>query len=853
MISAAEVTPTPPPVRRPAARQPSGMAVQENRATPPERIRAAKDFKVELLYSVPSDKQGSWVNMCLDNKGRIIVSDQYGGLYRFAAPAPGKELDPATIEPIPAKIRAANGLLWAFDSLYVMVNDYEKKMESGLYRLSSSSQSDDRLDQVEKIHGFQASGDHGTHAILLSPDKKSLFLVTGDSTIPSTYTSTRVPPYWGEDHLLPRMPDGRGFMRDVMAPGGIIYKVSPDGKEFEVYSSGYRNIFDAAFNNEGELFTYDADMEYDFNTPWYRPTRICHVVSGSEYGWRNGAGKWPEWYPDSLPPVLNIGPGSPTGTTFGYGARFPAAYQNALFALDWSWGKVYAVKMVPRGSSYVATKEEFLSGSPLPVTDVIINPADGAMYFTIGGRKVQSGIYRVTYTGAESTAPATIDHTGEKARALRHKLEAFHGHTDPAAVKESWKYLDHEDPFIRTAARVAIEHQPVSQWSERALKESNPEKQVQALLALTRTTGIDRFHRKPTDAPIDKAMQAKILAALQNIRWSRLNNEERITLVRDYQICLNRFERPDDATVEKIINKLDSEFPAPTVELNRVLCETLVYLQSPNVAAKAVNLLNKAPTQQEQMEYARSLRMLKTGWTDKTHTEYFEWFLKAANYKGGASFEKFVENIKNDAVASLSDKEKAALKTVIERKAEKKSPLEVFASALAGRTMTHEWTLDELSAASQGNMKKRSFDNGKRMFGAVGCFACHRFANEGGMTGPDLTGAGGRYSVKDFLDQVINPSKEINEQFVPVVLTKTNGDTVTGVIVNLNNDTVMINTDPASPNEQTTVDRKQVKSIERSKVSPMPEGLLNILTREEILDLAAFVLSGGDAKNSMFK
>jgi len=90
-------------------------------------------------------------------------------------------------------------------------------------------------------------------------------------------------------------------------------------------------------NRDGELITYDADMEYDFNTSWYRPTRICHVVSGAEYGWRNGAGKRPEFYPDNLPPIINIGPGSPTGMTFGYGAKFPAKYQEALFGLDWSW------------------------------------------------------------------------------------------------------------------------------------------------------------------------------------------------------------------------------------------------------------------------------------------------------------------------------------------------------------------------------------------------------------------------------------------------------------------------------------------------------------------------------------
>ena len=72
-------------------------------------------------------------------------------------------------------------------------------------------------------------------------------------------------------------------------------------------------------------------------------------------------------------------------------------------------------------------------------------------------------------------------------------------------------------------------------------------------------------------------------------------------------------------------------------------------------------------------------------------------------------------------------------------------------------------------------MKDRNFENGRKMFAAVGCFACHRFGNEGGMTGPDLTGAGGRYTPRDLLDQIINPSKEINEQFVPIVITKTDG------------------------------------------------------------------------------
>ncbi|MGY9001328.1 MAG: PQQ-dependent sugar dehydrogenase, partial [Rhodospirillales bacterium] len=379
-------------------------AQNQSQATPVDNISVKDGFEVELLYTVPKEKLGSWVNLCVDDKNRIIASDQFGSLYRFPIPKSGQKLEDESIERIPADIRAANGLLWAFDGLYVAVNDYERKIDSGLYKLTDSN-GDDQLDHVEKLRTIETRGDHGVHALLLSPDKKSIYMITGNNTTMIESKQSRVPRDWGEDHLLPRMPDGRGHNRGRLAPAGIIYKVSPDGKDWEIVSSGYRNIFDGGFNLDGELFTYDADMEYDFNTPWYRPTRVCHVTSGSMFGWRNGTGKRPEFYPDTLPALVNVGPGSPTGVTFGYGAKFPEKYQKALYILDWSWGKIYAVHMQPDGSTYKATKETFMTGSPLPIADAIIHPDDGAMYFVIGGRKVQSGLYRVTYNGKESTKP----------------------------------------------------------------------------------------------------------------------------------------------------------------------------------------------------------------------------------------------------------------------------------------------------------------------------------------------------------------------------------------------------------------------------------------------------------------
>ncbi len=382
-------------------------AADEPTATPIDKLKVAKDFRVELLYTVPKGDQGSWVNMTVDPKGRLIVSDQYGKLYRVT-PAPiGAEAAETKVEPIPVEIGEAQGLLWAFDSLYVMVNT-GGKFQSGLYRVRDTD-GDGELDKVEQLRALNGSGEHGPHAVILSPDGKSLYVVCGDGTKLTELASSRVPRVWGEDHLLPRMPDGRGFMSGVLAPGGCIYEIDPDGKSWELVSMGYRNQFDIAFNRRGDLFTYDADMEWDMNTPWYRPTRVNLASSGSDYGWRNGAGKYPIYYPDTLPAIVDIGPGSPTGIVFGYGARFPAKYQETLYICDWSYGKLYAVHLEPDGAAYKGTFEEFITGTPLPLTDIVVNPHDRAMYFTIGGRRTQSGLYRVTYDGPESTEPIAAD------------------------------------------------------------------------------------------------------------------------------------------------------------------------------------------------------------------------------------------------------------------------------------------------------------------------------------------------------------------------------------------------------------------------------------------------------------
>ncbi len=800
-------------------------------ATPVEDIKLADGFEAELLYSVPKATQGSWVAMTVDDKQRLIVSDQYGALYRFAIPASGEKLAQEDVEKIEVDIGGAQGLLYAFDSLYAVLNTGEHGGR-GLYRITDSD-GDDRFDKKELLRKFEESGgEHGPHAVVLGPEGKSLYVVVGNQTPVTEVDSSRIPQVWGEDLLLDR-PIGKGFMKGTMAPGGWIARTDPDGKTWELIATGFRNEYDAAFNRRGDMFTYDADMEWDFNTPWYRPTRVNFVASGAEFGWRNGGGKWPAYYPDSLPAIVDIGPGSPTGVSFGYGAKFPAKYQNALYISDWSYGKLYAVHLEPSGASYKATFEEFMSAQPLPLTDLLVNPADGAMYIAIGGRRVQSGLYRVTYTGDESTAPAS-DSGATELQELRAEIETYH-ERNLKAVSTVWQYMGHPDRFIRYAARTAIEHQPVSEWKEKALSETEPDTLISAMIALARHG--------------DAGLQTEIVAALDRAWEKKLAPRQRGDLLRAYGLAFTRMGEPGEEVRLNLGERIAAQVPFKHPRLNIEALELLVYLKNPKAARLGIDLLESAPTQEEQMAYVKSLRHLGVGWTRELRTALFEWFTRAKGYKGGASFQLFIDNMKETALANTPEDEKAALKNVIEAE----PPTEPLFT-MEPRSFIQNWTVadfdDVLAVGLEGG---RDFANGRQMFGAATCFACHRFDQEGGAIGPDLTSVAGKFSPRDLLESIIEPSKEISDQYGQTIFEMKDGKTVIGRIMNLNGDSYRVSTNMLDPNQTESVDRKRLKSMKESPVSMMPPGLLNTLGKDDVLDLLAYLLSMGDAEDPMFE
>ena len=801
-------------------------------ATPPSAFRVPAGFQVDLVYEVPLQEQGSWVCLTIDPKGRILASDQYGKVYRVQPAPVGADPKQTKVEPIDISIGMAQGLLHTKDGLYVDVN---AKEGGGLYRFQDLD-GDDQFEKSEHLIPLSGGAEHGPHAIIPGPDGR-LYLCAGNQTaLPAKIDASRVPRHWSEDHMLGRMPDARGFMANVLAPGGFVLSLNPDGSDVEIVSTGFRNEYDIAFNPLGDLFTYDADMEWDVGTPWYRPTRVNHVISGSEFGWRNGTGKWPEYFADSFGAVANIGYGSPTGITFGTGAKFPAKYQNALLISDWSYGVVYAVSMKPSGASYEATVEPFVSASPMPVTDLVVDPKDGCIYLAIGGRKVQSALYRIRYIGTESTSPATYPDSPEASqmRAARRELEKMH--RGELNLNTAIRAVGSPDRALRTAARIALEHHDAKLWRDQLPKAQNAQATITLAVALC---------RKGTSE--DQSMIQESLLALD---WNKLNQVEKLELLRAYQLSFLRLSEGKEELRKKIITQLDSSFPTSNEDglVDRELARLLIYLNAPGIVDRCVARMKSTGAADEQIHYAFCLREAKNGWTDATRKSYFQWFYDVATARGGASFGGFIENIRQVAIKGLTDQEKAALGELVGAPPAAKDPL----ADLAPRKLVKQWTVDELDAAANAKKSDFNFERGKQMFAVAQCYKCHRFGGQGGIQGPDLTAASGRFGTRDMLVAIVDPAKEISDQYEATQFRLEDDTVIVGRVANLNGDVLMVSTNMLDPGNFTNVKRGDIAEMRASKVSMMPTGLLDTLSSDEVIDLLAYLKSGGNPKHEIY-
>jgi len=163
------------------------------------------------------------------------------------------------------------------------------------------------------------------------------------------------------------------------------------------------------------------------------------------------------------------------------------------------------------------------------------------------------------------------------------------------------------------------------------------------------------------------------------------------------------------------------------------------------------------------------------------------------------------------------------------------------------------WNENDIKPLLEGGLHKRNFVQGKNMFNATICLSCHSMRGKGGVSGPDLTQLGTRFSPEDIMVSIINPGNAISDQYASTILHLKNGQTIVGKIIDEDGQNYKISQNPFAPDVIREIPIDQVVKQELSTISAMPPGLINRLNEEELKDLLAYLISGGNSKHAIYE
>jgi putative membrane-bound dehydrogenase-like protein len=283
---------------------------------------------------------------------------------------------------------------------------------------------------------FKTGGEHDVHSVQRGPDGWWYLNAGNYAGITSKYATEPTSPI--------KQPQA-----------GVVFRLKPDLSGGEIVAHGFRNSYDFAFHSMGDIFLFDSDGERDISLPWYRPTRVFQAVPGSHAGWATRSWKQPHYFIDMPPVVAEFGRGSPTGVVSYRHRQFPKPYQDSLFVLDWTYGRVLNVQLKKDGAAFAATSEEFMTGVGqfgFAPTDAAVG-LDGSLYVSIGGRGTRGGVYRIRYVGTATTPAIETSAWPDDTTTTEQKVTACLEAPQPLS---SWSRAIWE-PLSKDAGREAIE------------------------------------------------------------------------------------------------------------------------------------------------------------------------------------------------------------------------------------------------------------------------------------------------------------------------------------------------------------------------------------------------------------
>ena len=209
----------------------------------------------------------------------------------------------------------------------------------------------------------------------------------------------------------------------------------------------------------------------------------------------------------------------------------------------------------------------------------------------------------------------------------------------------------------------------------------------------------------------------------------------------------------------------------------------------------------------------------------------------------------FLQRMREESIDALTAVERRELGPLLAPRGEAE-PLP------APRPVVQRWQLADLEGLLDQTPRGRDFARGRSLFQQALCARCHRLGGTGRAVGPELTAVGSRFSRRDILESVMSPSKVVAEKYRLVEVLTTDGRRITGQPLDAGDyrsPTLRLVTDPLKPAEVVELPKRDISRRRVSLTSAMPSGLLDSLTRDEILDLLAFLQSGGNPRHPAFQ
>lgn len=760
-------------------------------------LRTLPGFRVETV----ARGIGSILAITLDGRGGLFASREGSGIVHLTPAGDGAGFTPSGLAC--NALVSCHGLCVVGGVLYATG---QGPSGAGLYRAAIPAGPSEPWN-VQLLGRFEGpGGEHGAHGIALGPDGRLHIAVGNHHRIASTPSAESPYRIAYEGAFEPYLEDPLGHAVGIRAPGGTIVSVDLDGKDWRVFAGGFRNQYDLAFDAAGELFTFDSDMEWDVGLPWYRPVRVVHVIAGGEYGWRSGAACWPSYHCDSLPPVVETGRGSPTGVAFYGATAFPARFHGALLLADWSKGEILACNLTRRGTSYSGTTEVLLSGNPLPLTDLAVEDS-GSILFSTGGRGARGAIHRLVYEGPREAPRAAPP--PPPVPELR----------SPEAILAA---LDSGDRFLRFRAARALEER--SPGLELLRRDVSPRVKGEIAVALA------RIALARDDAAIADGVYREGIRLLTSYDGRGAAEAEaaevRLAFLRALELALQHPRGKARRSARETLTSLCVVFPTGEPRVDREIAVLLGFGAPAGTVEVLLDRLEHSPSKGDAIHAVYCLRTVKGGWTDEARARLAAWFEKTRAWSGGMSYAGYLDAIARDlkdvlgeTYGTLASRGQAAATVVV----------------AAGDPKDFDETLTFLEHTKEA--PRRSREEGALLFGQL-CARCHRFGEEGGRVGPDLTTVGARFSLAEQLRATLRPSEVVPDAYRAFDLRTRDGGVWSGLRTNAREGRVSL---LLATGELIDVAASDVESLDLSKLSLMPEGLLDALTLEQVGDLFAYL------------